>query len=163
MLFSIDILLHRHHRRHLRPSQATKFLFPSFRGRHRASVDGPSPGTRCFCSFSSISAHPSTQGLFCFRIYRLSGNVYTTGLTSLLSTFRVSAGMFLGYHAFRDVPLEPAFLVFQHEWDWLVTTAFAVGAPSGSHDRLYAVLSCQQAGFSAGHGKRTCGGDTGNW
>lgn len=128
MLFSIDILLHRHHRRHLRPSQATKFLFPSFRGRHRASVDGPSPGTRCFCSFSSISAHPSTQGLFCFRIYRLSGNVYTTGLTSLLSTFRVSSGLFLGYHAFRDVPLEPAFMVFQQEWDWLLTTAFAVGA-----------------------------------
>ncbi|PBK63394.1 hypothetical protein ARMSODRAFT_1088669 [Armillaria solidipes] len=68
------------------------------------------------------------QGLFCFRIYRLSGNVYTTGLTSLLSTFRVSAGLFLGYRAFRDVPLEPAFLVFQRDWDWLLTTAFAVGA-----------------------------------
>ncbi|KAK0192059.1 hypothetical protein F5146DRAFT_488291 [Armillaria mellea] len=68
------------------------------------------------------------QGLFCFRIYRLSGNIYTTGLTSLLSAFRVSTGLFLGYHAFRDVPQEPAFLVFQHEWDWLVTTAFAVGA-----------------------------------
>ncbi|KAK0482427.1 hypothetical protein IW261DRAFT_1562114 [Armillaria novae-zelandiae] len=68
------------------------------------------------------------QGFFCFRIYRLSGNIYTTGLTGLFSGFRVSTGLFLGYRAFRDVPLEPAFLVFQHEWDWLLTAAFVVGA-----------------------------------
>lgn len=68
------------------------------------------------------------QGLFCFRIYRLSGNVYTAGLTGLLTGFRVSVGLFLGYRAFRDVPQEPAFMVFQHEWDWLLTTGLAVGA-----------------------------------
>lgn len=68
------------------------------------------------------------QGLFCTRIYRLSGNIYTSGLTSLLSAFRVSAGLFLGYQAVRDVPMEPAFMVFQHKWDSLLTTAFAVGA-----------------------------------
>ncbi|SJL16222.1 uncharacterized protein ARMOST_19741 [Armillaria ostoyae] len=93
--------------------------------------DSRKPRSSYFLASVAIIEPLSTvlvQGLFCFRIYRLSGNVYTTGLTSLLSTFRVSAGLFLGYHAFRDVPQEPAFLVFQRDWDWLLTTAFAVGA-----------------------------------
>ncbi|KAK0449639.1 uncharacterized protein EV420DRAFT_1565178 [Desarmillaria tabescens] len=71
----------------------------------------------------------SSPGFVLFpRLPSLRQQIQLAVVMSLLVAFRLSVGIFLGYRAVRDVPMEPAFMVFQRRWDWLLTSGFAVGA-----------------------------------
>ncbi|KAF9458843.1 hypothetical protein BDZ94DRAFT_1239676 [Collybia nuda] len=92
------------------------------------SPNGPNSYQLVATSIPASLISALVQGFFAFRIYRISGTLYTCIICWFLFLLRLGGTLSVSVEAFFDVSMVPNTITVLSKFDWLITLAFVIGA-----------------------------------
>ncbi|KAF9553532.1 hypothetical protein CPC08DRAFT_226309 [Agrocybe pediades] len=121
----------------------TMEVFHSFTASHTIYYDTVTRWNSAEINSYSLSANVATETLitflvqcfFCHRILRLSKNIFISGACIVLTSLRFLGGLAMSAECVIDVHRTPNWVTFITDFNWLVTSALALG---GATDLLIA-------------------------